>query len=275
MDKSIKSIYLIIKMGYPLPRSSQENYSKYFQQVVKTGSLTGYKILWVGAALPCRFRSNETKNVLGPNHVFILKKEGKFEYAVIDEAKNMFKLPKKFFTICFPNVSINSIPENNRVEYKITNRKTITLPFIPDAFLEQKKSKTSRKRRKMYHQVDSPPVEKDLETINYDGTNTPSWYVLKSERNNNDMLKKRMIQLIRSIIHLTDSSSFVLKDPFDRVNKIEEIQGNDELLEKLKLITSFIFHYCRVELGIHTLSEDVLKTAEVFVANLNVSRGST
>lgn len=258
-------------MGYPLPRNSQENYTKYFQHVIKKGALSGYVVLWVGSTLPCRFKSNETKNILGPNHVFILKKDEKFEYAVIDSNKNVFKLPKKFFTVCFPNVSINSIPENNRVEYKITKERNVTLPFIPDAFLEQKKTKTNRKRRKMYHNMgETPPVEKDIETIDFSNSNTPSWYVLQAEQNNTDMRKKQIIQLIRSIIHLSDNSNFQLKDPFDRVNEINDINDKEDLTEKLKIIVAFIFHYCRQELGIHTNPADMLKTAEAFVANLNV-----
>ena len=136
----------------------------------------------MGNPLPCRFKSSETKAVLSPNNVFILKKDEDYQYAVMDNKENVFKLPKKFFTLCFPNVSINSIPENNRVQYQITEQQIVMLPFIPDTFLELKRTKTNRKRRKMYHNqdVNSPPAEKELESIDFGVSKIPSWYVLQN-----------------------------------------------------------------------------------------------
>jgi hypothetical protein len=256
-------------MGYPLPRSSQENYTKYFQKVIQKGTLENYKILWVGSPLPCRFKSNETKQVLGPSHVFIAKKDETFEYAIMDNKENVFKLPKKFFTLCFPNLSINSIPENNRVEYQITEKQKVTLPYIPDTFLQQKRTKTNRKRRKIYHNVESPPTERDVESIDFSRERVPSWFVLQKENNENQLLKKQVVLFIRSIIGMVDSSSFVLEDPFDRVSNVKELHEKEEYIEKMKIITSFIFHYCREELGIHRTNDNMLKNAEAFVANLS------
>lgn len=257
-------------MGYPLPRSSQENYTNYFNKVIQKGTLENYKIIWVGSALPCRFKATQTKQVLSPNNVFIVKKGEAFEYAVMDNKENVFKLPKKFFTVCFPNVSINSIPENNRVEYQITKKQKVVLPYIPDTFLQQKRTKTNRKRRKMYHNVESPPAEKDIESIDFDRKNIPSWYVLQKETDGNDILKKQVVLMIRSVIGMVDSSNFVLEDPFGRVEHVDELCKKEEYVEKLKIITSFIFHYCRAELGIHGTNADLVKNAEVFVASLNV-----
>ncbi len=258
-------------MGYPLPRSSQENYTKYFNKVIQKGCLENYKVLWVGSPLPCRFKSNETKGILAPNNVFIVKKDEEFQYAVMDNKENMFKLPKKFFTVCFPNVSINSIPENNRVQYQITKKEKVFLPYIPDTFLEQKKMKTSRKRRKMYHNqtMESPPAEKDVESIDFTNKKIPSWYVLQKKEKKKEIFKRQVVLMIRSIISLVDASNFVLEDPFHRVKEMEDIHKKEEYMEKMKIIISFIFHYCRAELGIHINNTDMIKTAEEFCASLN------
>ena len=75
--------------------------------------------------------------------------------------------------------------------------------------------------------------------------------------------------MIRSVIGLVDSSNFVLQDPFHRVKEVEEIHKKEEYMEKMKIIISFIFHYCRAELGIHTSNSNIIKSAEEFVASLN------
>ena len=257
-------------MTFPLPRSSQEHYSKFFQTTVKKGVLQGFTIQWVGSPLPCRFKSEQIKNVISPQHVFIMKSkdDDTFEYALIDNRGQAYKLPKKYYTVCFPSISLASIPKDNRFEIQITKRKKMRLPFIPDSFLEQKKQKTNRKRRKMYHNVESPPAQ-SVESIDFYKTNVPSWHVLQNNSCTNNTLKKEIVQLIRSIIKVTDNSSFTLKDPFEDIKTIEELKNKEELHEKFKIIVSFLYHYARAELNIHPNTDALLKTAEEFAANLN------
>lgn len=257
-------------MTFPLPKSSQENYSKFFQSTIKKGVLQGYTIQWVGSPLPCRFKSEQIKNVISPQHVFIMKDKNKetFEYAVIDNRGNAYRLPKKYYTVCFPSIALSSIPEDNRFEIQITKRKKMRLPFIPDSFLQQKKQKTSRKRRKMYHNVESPPSQ-SVDSINFITENVPSWHVLQHQSFSGNHLKKEIVQLIRSIIKLADNSSFILKDPFEGIQSIEELKSKEELVEKFKTIISFIYHYARAELNIHPTTDVPFKNAEEFAANLS------
>ena len=257
-------------MKFPLPRSSQENYSKFFQTTIKKGALQGYVIQWVGAPLPCRFKSDQIKNIISPQHVFILQsdKEDIFEYAVIDNRGNACKLPKKYYTMCFPSISLSSVPKDNRFEIQITKRKKIRLPFIPDSFLQQKRMKINRKRRKMYHNVESPHTE-SVESINFNIPHIPSWHVLQSQSTQGESVKKQIVQLIRYIIKKTDDSSFVLKDPFEDIQSMDDLQNKEEFHQKLKIIVAFIYHYARSELNIHPYVPNLLKNAEEFVANLN------
>ena len=60
-------------LPFPLPRASQQCYSKWYNTVVDTGALNGYKILWVGSQLACRFKSESIHDNVGPHNVFILK----------------------------------------------------------------------------------------------------------------------------------------------------------------------------------------------------------
>ena len=123
----------------------------------------------------------------------------------------------------------------------------------------------------MYHNqtMDSPPAEKDVESIDFTKKKVPSWYVLQKKENNKEIFKRQVVLMIRSIISLVDASNFVLEDPFHRVKEMEDIHKKEEYMKKMKLIISFIFHYCRAELGIHTNNTDMVKTAEEFCASLN------
>ena len=81
---------------FPLPRATQECYTKWHNFTVKTGALRNYTILWAGRELECRFRSDNVKDVIGPQHVFILKLNKTFEYAGIDSTDSIYLLPKKY-----------------------------------------------------------------------------------------------------------------------------------------------------------------------------------
>ena len=137
-------------MSYPLPRASQEQYTKWFKKKVERGIFKEYSILWVGTELPCRFRSEDLKTIISPQHVFIVKGDV-FEYAVVDSTDTFFRLPKKFYTYCFPGVHYSNIPQDNKMNIQLTKNTNVTLPFIPDSFAEQKRNKCGRKRRKVFH----------------------------------------------------------------------------------------------------------------------------
>jgi len=120
----------------------------------------------------------------------------------------------------------------------------------------------------MYHNVESPPPQ-SVDSINFLTENVPSWHVLQDLSSNGNHLKKEIVQLIRSMIKLTDDSSFILKDPFEGIQSIEELKSKEELIEKFKTIISFIYHYARAELNIHPTTDVLLKNAEEFAANLS------
>ena len=133
---------------YPLPIASQENYTKWFRHKIKKGNFKNYEIVWVGKQLKQRFKfanvSVESENI------FICKLNDKFEYILIDVDQNIYKLPKKYYTTCFPGIQHNNVPKNNRIEVNVSEKIKVLLPFIPQSFLESKK------------QIMSVPVSKSL-----------------------------------------------------------------------------------------------------------------
>ena len=77
-------------MNYPLPRASQECWTKWYNHTIEYGALKNKTILWCAQELPCRFKSEQVKDVIGPHHVFILKLNKQFFYAVIDATETIF-----------------------------------------------------------------------------------------------------------------------------------------------------------------------------------------
>lgn len=254
--------------SFPLPRAPQEFYTKYYNKILKKGVFTNYKIVWVGQPLPCRFRSDTVKTILAPQHVFILQKKNEFEYGLVDNSDTVYKLPKKYFTSCFPNIQLSSVPENNLMEVKIT-RKIITLPYIPESFLEQKKAKGNRKRRRMYTNNDGNSYQ-GTEQIDFE-RNFPSWHVLENEQNRNSLIKREILHLIRYLIHYTDESDFKLLDPFENLKSIDDLRNDKQSITKLKIVLGFIYHYCRGELGLSFINKEYPKNVKEFLANLSSS----
>ncbi len=233
---------------YPLPRANQELHTQYFKKKVEVGILKEFVILWVGTPLPCRFRSDDVKSVIEAKHVFVLKKDDTFEYACTDTSGSFFKLAKKYFSSCFPSITVTNIPRNNVMKMKLTKHDTVVLPFIPDSFFQSKLQKTNRKKRKIYPTASEGELA-TVERIDYKKT-YPSWTLLNNQDIKDDTLKTDVMLLLREIIKYVDSNKHhALADPFESVESVEDLKSNPVELAKLKTIVSFVYHYCRAELG--------------------------
>lgn len=255
-----------MNLPFPLPRAPQHSYTKWYNHTVKGGTFNKYTILWVGSQLDCRFKSDTLAEKIGPHHVFILKKNQTFAHVVIDNTDTIYKLPKKYHTACFPGIQYNSIPKNNMIDVQVTKRKKIKLPFIPPSFLQQKKAKTSRTKRRRTQSTDDVS---QIENIDFSKQH-PTWHVLTNDQIRNDPLKKDIMLLIRSIINYShDTTSFNITNPFSDITSVDDIRGDENKLKKLKNIIGFIFYFCRSELGVHdkiSLSTNLL---EEWIGDLN------
>jgi len=127
--------------------------------------------------------------------------------------------------------------------------------------LEQKRNKTSRKRRRVMNTTNVIEEKIDFNEV------YPQWHVLQNHQNKDNSLKKQIMLLIRSLVKYADANvNYNMKDPFESISNINEIKNNKEFLNTLKIIVSFVFNYCRSELGIvndkvfyTTMSEWILK----------------
>jgi len=235
--------------NFPLPRASQECYTKWYNYLVPSGALKNTTILWAAQELPCRFRSDSIKNIIGPHHVFILKMNDTFYYAIIDATQTVYKLPKKYYTSCFPGIQYSQVPKNNRMRVKLNETQSMMLPYIPESFLEQKRTKTTRKRRR------SESENNEIESIDFN-QHVPEWNIL-GVQTTVDPNKADIMHLIRSVILYNDTNeNFTLKNHFEGID-IKTIQSDDKLREKMKNIVSFIYYYCRDEIGVFKQREPI------------------
>lgn len=199
--------------------------------------------------MTCRFKSESINDHIGPHNVFILKKDNDFAYAVIDNADGIYRLPKKYFTTCFPGVQYSSIPENNRIKIKLTRNNTIEVPYIPKSFLLQKRRKTTRSKRRRTLSMDNHEDSR-IEQIDF-SVEHPQWHILTNDQNRSFPVKKEILNLIRSLLMYADSNEcFTLENPFKDIKSLEEVQSDENKMKILKVVTSFIYHFCRSEMGI-------------------------
>lgn len=242
---------------YPLPLAPQECYTKWFRFKINKGQLKKYEIVWVGQQLKTRFRF-DSNNVAAEN-IFICRYNNNFEYILIDKNDEIFKLPKKYYTCCFPGIQYNNVPKNNRMKVQITENIEMDLPYIPQAFLESKKTKTRKRRR-----IVSAKNESSQHMLF--NQNFPSWHVLQNSQNTTTV-KKELMLLVRSMVKYADKNkNFSLNNPFEAIDTINDIKNNKELLRTLNIICGFVFHYCRSELGI--IDDNILYSTE-WIAKLN------
>lgn len=235
------------KHTFPLPRASQANYTKYYKQTVQSGQLIRYKFLWVGTPLECRFKSDALKDTIGPHNVFILKKGASFAYAVVDKTDEVYKLPKKYFSTCFPGVQYGSIPPKNLITVKITRKESIEVPYIPMSFLQQKRVKTTRPKRKRTPSLDDH--HSHTEGIDFNEIHA-TWHVLQNKQVRDVPIKRSILLLIRKLLQYSDgNTSYVPTDPFAGLQNMADIQNDECKTKTLKVILGFVYHYCRAELG--------------------------
>jgi hypothetical protein len=121
---------------------------------------------------------------------------------------------------------------------QLTKNTNITLPYIPDSFAEQKRNRCSRKKRKIFH------VEND--EIDFK-TPFPKWHVIDNVQNRDNVNKQSLLYIVRSLIYYCDShDEFHVTDPFEALN-LQALTDAD--VRNIKIVLSFIYHYCRAELG--------------------------
>ena len=107
-----------------------------------------------------------------------------------------------------------------------------------------------------------------VESIDFNKT-VPEWHVLNNEQNCNSTRKRELMGLIRTLIDVADSNSmYPLRDPFADCETLADLQSDESRVCALKTVISFLYHYCRSEIGCHAKFEFDPRTVQVWTERL-------
>ena len=153
------------------------------------------------------------------------------------------------------------------MKVQITKRKSIELPFIPQTFLQQKKVKTNRSKRKRSNSSDT---NQQIENIDFNKRH-PTWHVLSNAQLKDNAIKREIMMLVKNVMDYScNNTSFELSDPFSDISSIEEIKNDENKMQSLKIIISFLYHFCRSELGCNTIPQNIQPTSlQKWISDLN------
>lgn len=221
---------------FPLPALTQESFTKYFGTDIDSGD-DKETIVYPGEQLQCASKTSVLKKHLKPKHIFITKTaSGSFNHRVMGDDGVFTQLPKRLYAMCYPNISFSSIPNNNRVRVKLSTMTTVTLPFIPDSFYEQKKRATKRGSARPKRAREDTRQEITRTAKYYRGWNPPA--------PPSCMSKQSMLGNIRAAIEAVDSQCIDVAPPIEG-----DIDSDDKARAAFGTIVKFVYHYARGELG--------------------------
>jgi len=163
-------------------------------------------------------------------------------------------LPKRLYSHCFHNINIHSIPPNNRITVRLTETTSVILPYIPDDFVSQKRSKRGTMVRKTRGTMKKIKQDRDTkQQAQYSGKKRKyiGWVtqVLSAETDSaadEGIDGYRLKEYIREQIAVyEDSVLTVVPNPFSNCNSIVAIENDPEKKAALNTVLQFIFHYQR------------------------------
>ena len=226
-------------MEFPLPKPSQDSFSRWYMKKLDT-----MDIVYPGTMLPCTGKHRQLKTLLKPKHVFIMKHpKGMFFYYLLGNDNVFVRLTKRFYTVCFNNVHLNSVPKANRINVYLTAKTCVELPFIPDDFLKQKRTRrTPSTRSKNKRLKKSHTYVKQQQNEPFRG-----WMVCDDENVLKDqpLTKAILFQTIFSVLRHDQH----VPHPFQDKYNLDDILNDPTSIEKLKTIIAFVKHYATAECG--------------------------
>jgi|TARA_B110000908_G_scaffold172143_1_gene237935 hypothetical protein len=150
-------------MEFTLPALKQQSFSKWFNKKVPRTDNMEERIVYPGIKLSCSTKSRDLRSEITPGHIFITyeKETEKFFHKVLGSNNQFALLPKRLYSHCFHNINIHSIPPNNRITVRLTESTSVILPYIPDDFVTQKRSKRGSMVRKTRGSVKKMKLEHD------------------------------------------------------------------------------------------------------------------
>tara|TARA_B100001059_G_C17803443_1_gene567634 strand:+ start:43 stop:633 length:591 start_codon:yes stop_codon:yes gene_type:complete len=166
-----------------------------------------------------------------------------FVYYILGNDNVFGRLSKRHYTICFSNVHLNSIPDKNRIKVYLTSKTCVELPFIPDDFLKQKRTRRTPSIRAKNKRVkrQTQRVQEHSPTDQYRG-----WSNENNITDHDQCLNKNILfQTIFAVLQHDQD----IPHPFEDKYTLDDILQDPTSIDKLKTIISFVHHYAKAECG--------------------------
>jgi len=235
-------------MEFTLPPLTQESFSRWWNKKVPRNDSTDERIVYPGLRLNCSTKSRDLRSNIRPEHVFITQESGSatFHHKVLGSNNEFIHLPKRLYSHCFRNINIHSIPTDNRITVRLTENTSVLLPFIPDDFVSQKRTKRSVQTR-MRKRDSKKKRKRTTDTREpYEGWVTRVVAPATETGADDGIDAFHLMSYIRAEMKRNDDNIDVcIPNPFAGARTMEEINGNDEKLKALSVVVQFIHHYMR------------------------------
>ena len=237
-------------MDFTLPPLTQESFSRWYNKQVPRTDNMDERIVYPGIKLNCSTKSRDLRSVIQPCNVFITRETGTNTYyhKVLGSNNQFVSLPKRLYSHCFRNINIHSIPIDNRITVRLTENTSVPLPYIPDDFVHQKRSKRSagtrtRSSRETKRVKREPTLQKKTP---YTGWVTQILSPATEACAENSIDSFALMSYIRSELRKNDNKlDGHMPNPFAGLRTIDNIKDSPEKLATLTGIIQFLHHYCR------------------------------
>jgi len=235
------------RMDFTLPALTQESFSRWYNKKVARTDGIDERVVYPGIKLDCTTKSRDLRSVIQPHHVFITHEmeTNTFHHKVLGSNNLFVSLPKRLYSHCFRNINIHSIPTDNRIVVRLTENSAVTLPYIPDDFVHQKRAKrTSGTRTRNQREVKRIKGNPVSNTIPYTGWVTQ---VLSpaTELGADDAIDSfTLLNYIRKELENNETKLDVcMPNPFAELRTIEDITNSPDKMTVLTAIIQFVHHY--------------------------------
>lgn len=237
-------------MEFTLPALTQESFSRWYRKKVPRNDNVDERIVYPGIKLQCSTKSRDLRSQIMPRHVFVTQEIGTniFHHKVLGTNNVFISLPKRLYSHCFRNINIHSIPTGNRILVRLTENTTVTLPFIPDDFVTQKRSKrnsATRSRSKRETKRSKTCTQPEV-TNTYTGWVTKVLSPATENAADNSIDSFRLMNYIREELNQSDEQlSICIANPFVDAPTIEDIHKDPTKALALKTVVQFVHHYAK------------------------------
>lgn len=242
-------------MEFTLPPLSQQSFSRWYDKKVPRTDSIEERIVYPGTKLQCTTKSRDLRSEITAAHIFITHETGTniFYHKVLGSNNIFATLPKRLYSQCFHNISIHSIPHNNRITVRLTENTSIVLPYIPDDFVTQKRMKRGSSSRKTRGTTKKIKTEAEAKSAPANEDRQPyiGW-VTRVMSPNTDRCSDNGIDAFRIMAYISaelklhnEQFDRTLPNPFLECSTVQDIQKNPNKQLALTTIIQFMHHYGR------------------------------